>query len=94
MYCTLNESHIILAPCILLLEDIENLCPKLTINSPAHITRISSQLLKLLDDALCEPTLLIIATTNNVSLLHMGLRRSGRLDVEVIFFLIFFVHSV
>ncbi|KAK3609198.1 hypothetical protein CHS0354_003178 [Potamilus streckersoni] len=79
--------HAILAaeegPCILFIDEIDVLCPKQAKSGGLEESRLTSQLLTLLDDLPADHRLIVIAATNRPSALHPSLRRPGRLDREI-----------
>ncbi|XP_053687929.1 ribosome biogenesis protein SPATA5L1 [Sabethes cyaneus] len=71
---------------ILLIKDIENVCPKLTGKKGddlSNISRISSQFIALLDNFQHSNDFVTIATTTQIESLDSRVRRPGRLGVEV-----------
>jgi hypothetical protein len=71
---------------IVLIEDIEELCPKeIKGLDKAHISRISTQLKALLDDVTnTTKGLMVIATTSSIEQLDASVRRPGRLEQEIL----------
>ncbi|XP_070528216.1 ATPase family gene 2 protein homolog A isoform X2 [Cardiocondyla obscurior] len=74
---------ILKAPSIVLLEDVDSLCPKKTSFSTDHEKRVLAQLIMLFDDLQSTGSnVLVIATTAKLDLIDSSLRRPGRLDME------------
>ncbi|KAL6447262.1 hypothetical protein ACFW04_001487 [Cataglyphis niger] len=70
-------------PSIILLEDIDNLCPKRSNSSTDHERRVLAQLITLFDDLQSSNSdILIMATTTKLDFVDSSLRRPGRLDME------------
>ncbi|XP_053670173.1 ribosome biogenesis protein SPATA5L1 [Anopheles nili] len=75
-------------PCILLVKDIDTVCPKIAGNMKneefANIARIGSQLVSLVDQYTerCK-NLIVIGLTSNIEGLDNRLRRPGRLNNEI-----------
>ncbi|PSN51845.1 Spermatogenesis-associated protein 5-like protein 1 [Blattella germanica] len=70
--------------CVLLLDEIDSLCPRRSVGGfTTHQTRVSAQLLSLLEQADVVQGLVVIATTNRPSALDPALRRPGRLETEI-----------
>lgn len=70
-------------PSIILLEDIDNLCPKRTNSNTDHERRVLAQLITLFDDLQSTKSdTLIMATTTKLDFVDSSLRRPGRLDME------------
>ncbi|KMQ86150.1 spermatogenesis-associated protein 5 [Lasius niger] len=70
-------------PSIILLEDIDNLCPKRSNSSTDHERRVLAQLITLFDDLQSTKSdILIMATTTKLDFVDNSLRRPGRLDME------------
>lgn len=71
------------APSIILLEDVDSLCPKRSSSSTDHEKRVLTQLVTLFDDLQgMSSNVLIVATTAKLDLVDGSLRRPGRLDME------------
>lgn len=71
------------APCIILLEDIDALCPRRSSSSTEHERRVLSQLTSLLDDVQgSNNSVVLLATTSKLDLVDSSLRRPGRIDRE------------
>ncbi|XP_055856177.1 ribosome biogenesis protein SPATA5 [Episyrphus balteatus] len=71
-------------PTLIIVEDIENLCPKQETNET--VKRVSVAFLSILDSFNLRQDatrLFVLATTANIENLNAGVRRSGRLDCEV-----------
>lgn len=69
---------------VILIEDVDVLCPKVRIDLKAHLSRISSQIMLLLDDLhKSRSTVVVIATTSKIEELDGRMRRPGRLEREV-----------
>ncbi|KAG7213884.1 hypothetical protein KM043_003091 [Ampulex compressa] len=69
------------APSIILIEDIDTLCPKRSTSSTDQERRVISRLVALFDD-LRSCNVLVLATTSKVNLIDPSLRRPGRIDKE------------
>lgn len=70
-------------PSIILLEDIDNLCPKRSNSSTDHERRVLAQLITLFDDLQStNSNIVIMATTSKLDFIDSSLRRPGRLDME------------
>ncbi|XP_072760748.1 ATPase family gene 2 protein homolog A [Anoplolepis gracilipes] len=70
-------------PSIILLEDIDNLCPRKSNSSTDHERRVLAQLITLFDDLQSTNSdVLIMATTTKLDFVDSSLRRPGRLDME------------
>lgn len=70
-------------PSIILLEDIDSLCPKTGVLSTNHERRMITQLITLFDDLQSSNKhVLVMATTAKLDLVDGSLRRPGRLDME------------
>lgn len=70
-------------PSIILLEDIDNLCPKRSNSSTDHERRVLAQLITLFDDLQSTNSdIVIMATTTKLDFIDSSLRRPGRLDME------------
>ncbi|XP_018312239.1 spermatogenesis-associated protein 5 isoform X2 [Mycetomoellerius zeteki] len=71
------------APSIILLEDVDSLCPKRNSSSTDHEKRILTQLVTLFDDLQnTNSNVLVMATTAKSDLVDSSLRRPGRLDMD------------
>ncbi|XP_011637023.1 spermatogenesis-associated protein 5 isoform X2 [Pogonomyrmex barbatus] len=71
------------APSIILLENIDSLCPKRSTASTDHEKRVLTQLVALFDDLYnTDIDVLVIATTTKSDLVDSSLRRPGRIDRE------------
>ncbi|XP_012540501.2 ATPase family protein 2 homolog isoform X2 [Monomorium pharaonis] len=71
------------APSIILLEDVDSLCPRRTSSSTDHEKRVLTQLVTLFDDLQgISSNVLVVATTAKPDLVDGSLRRPGRLDME------------
>ncbi|XP_055376102.1 ribosome biogenesis protein SPATA5 [Condylostylus longicornis] len=71
-------------PSLIILEDINNLCPKYENNE--IIKRVLIAFLNLFDSLHLNPRgkkVFVLATTNNLENLHPGIRRCGRFDNEI-----------
>jgi len=74
---------ILSAPSIILLEDIDSLCPKRNNSSTDHEKRVLTQLVTLFDDLQSTSNnTLVVATTAKSDFIDSSLRRPGRLDME------------
>ncbi|XP_051580788.1 spermatogenesis-associated protein 5-like protein 1 [Myxocyprinus asiaticus] len=71
-------------PCILLIDEIDSLCPRRTGSSSAPENRLVAQLLTLMDAIGSDEGFVIIGATNQPDTLDPALRRPGRFDREVI----------
>lgn len=71
-------------PCIILIDEISNLCPK---NDTSDVIKKTSSLLISLMDSMHSKRngskTFVIATTNNLDNVDPALKRSGRLDYEI-----------
>ncbi|XP_012174107.2 ATPase family protein 2 homolog isoform X2 [Bombus terrestris] len=71
------------APSIILIEEIDSLCPKRSTSSTDHERRILSQLTALFDGIQnANDNVVILATTSKLDLVDNSLRRPGRIDKE------------
>ncbi|XP_076765948.1 ATPase family gene 2 protein homolog A isoform X4 [Xylocopa sonorina] len=71
------------APSIILIEEIDSLCPKRSTSSTDHERRVLSQLTALFDDIQnTNNNIMILATTSKLDLVDNSLRRPGRIDKE------------
>ncbi|XP_071568515.1 ATPase family gene 2 protein homolog A [Temnothorax nylanderi] len=71
------------APSIILLEDVDSLCPRRSSSSTDHEKRVLAQLVTLFDDLQSTSSnVLVVATTAKSDLVDSSLRRPGRLDME------------
>lgn len=71
------------APSIILLEDVDSLCPKRSSSSTDHEKRVLTQLVTLFDDLQStNSNVLVVATTAKLDLVDNSLRRPGRLDMD------------
>lgn len=71
------------APSIILLEDVDSLCPKRNSSSTDHEKRVLTQLVTLFDNLQSTGSnVLVVATTAKSDLVDGSLRRPGRLDME------------
>ncbi|XP_015595997.1 spermatogenesis-associated protein 5 [Cephus cinctus] len=72
------------APSIILIEDIDNFCPKRSSTSSEQEKRILGTLVSFFDDLqeLTDPRVLVLATTSRLELVDLTLRRPGRFDKE------------
>jgi len=71
------------APSIILLEDVDSLCPKRNSSSTDHEKRVLTQLVTLFDNLQStRSNVLVVATTAKSDLVDGSLRRPGRLDME------------
>uniref|UniRef100_A0A673I6S8 Spermatogenesis-associated protein 5-like protein 1 n=1 Tax=Sinocyclocheilus rhinocerous TaxID=307959 RepID=A0A673I6S8_9TELE len=71
-------------PCVLLIDEIDSLCPRRTESSGAPENRLVAQLLTLMDGIGNHEGFVIIGATNQPDALDPALRRPGRFDREVI----------
>lgn len=71
-------------PCVLLIDEIDSLCPRRTESSGAPENRLVAQLLTLMDAIGSREGFVIIGATNQPDALDPALRRPGRFDREVI----------
>ncbi|XP_056334330.1 spermatogenesis-associated protein 5-like protein 1 [Danio aesculapii] len=71
-------------PCVLLIDEIDSLCPRRTGSSSAPENRLVAQLLTLMDAIGSHEGFVIIGATNQPDALDPALRRPGRFDREVI----------
>ncbi|XP_076374339.1 ATPase family gene 2 protein homolog A isoform X2 [Megalopta genalis] len=71
------------APSIILIEEIDSLCPKRSSSSTDHERRVLSQLVALFDDIQnANDNVVILGTTSKLDLVDSSLRRPGRIDKE------------
>ncbi|KYM99999.1 Spermatogenesis-associated protein 5 [Cyphomyrmex costatus] len=71
------------APSIILLEDVDSLCPKRNSSSTDHEKRVLAQLITLFDDLQnTNSNVLVMATTAKLDIVDSSLRRPGRLDMD------------
>lgn len=71
------------APSIILIEEIDSLCPKRSTSSTDHERRVLSQLAALFDDIQNRNVnVVILATTSKIDFVDNSLRRPGRIDKE------------
>lgn len=71
------------APSIILLDDLDSLCPMKSSSTADHERRIFAQLRTLFDDLHSSKSdVLVMATTSKLYTIDSSLRRPGRLDVE------------
>ncbi|XP_016373939.1 ATPase family gene 2 protein homolog B isoform X2 [Sinocyclocheilus rhinocerous] len=71
-------------PCVLLIDEIDSLCPRRTESSGAPENRLVAQLLTLMDGIGNHEGFVIIGATNQPDALDPALRRPGRFDRESI----------
>eukprot|EP01105_Mastigella_eilhardi_P026032 TRINITY_DN7310_c0_g1_i1.p1 TRINITY_DN7310_c0_g1~~TRINITY_DN7310_c0_g1_i1.p1 ORF type:complete len:785 (-),score=160.37 TRINITY_DN7310_c0_g1_i1:79-2130(-) len=71
------------APSVVLIDDIDALCPKRDTSTSEVEKRIVSTLLTLMDGVAAVPRVTVIATTNRLDSVDGALRRAGRFDREV-----------
>ncbi|XP_078036445.1 ATPase family gene 2 protein homolog A [Augochlora pura] len=71
------------APSIILIEEIDSLCPKRSSSSTDHERKVLSQLVALFDDIQnANDNVVILGTTSKLDLVDSSLRRPGRIDKE------------
>lgn len=71
------------APSIILIEEIDSLCPKKSTSNTDHERRVLAQLTALFDDIQnANDNVVILATTSKLDLVDSSLRRPGRIDKE------------
>lgn len=71
------------SPSIILLEDLESLCPMKSNNTTDHERRVLAQLTALFDDLHnTKSDILVMGTTSKLYSIDSSLRRPGRIDVE------------
>ncbi|OAD62411.1 Spermatogenesis-associated protein 5 [Eufriesea mexicana] len=71
------------APSIILIEEVDSLCPKRSTSSTDHERRVLSQLTALFDDIQNRNVnVVILATTSKIDFVDNSLRRPGRIDRE------------
>ena len=68
--------------CVLFIDEIDVLCPKRSEGSDVE-SRVTSQLLTLIDDTAAKSSIILIAATNRPNSLDAAVRRPGRFDKEV-----------
>uniref|UniRef100_A0AAY4ELD6 AAA+ ATPase domain-containing protein n=1 Tax=Denticeps clupeoides TaxID=299321 RepID=A0AAY4ELD6_9TELE len=71
-------------PCVLLIDEIDSLCPKRAGSSSAPENRVVAQLLTLMDGIGTRGFFVTIGATNQPDTLDPAMRRPGRFDREVI----------
>nr|XP_045592050.1 cell division control protein 48-like [Procambarus clarkii]XP_045592051.1 cell division control protein 48-like [Procambarus clarkii] len=71
-------------PCLFFIDEIDSLCPIRTKESSLHDLRLTAQVLLTLDECRKCSNLTIMAATNRPFDLDPALRRSGRLEIEVL----------
>ncbi|XP_043490885.1 ATPase family protein 2 homolog isoform X2 [Polistes fuscatus] len=70
-------------PCIILLEDIDTLCPKRSSSSTDQGRRVLATIKSLFDELQnTKDNIIIIATTSKIEFVDVSLRRPGRIDKE------------
>lgn len=70
-------------PCIILLEDIDTLCPKRSSSSTDQERRVLAQIISLFDGLQnTKDNVVVIATTSRIEFVDASLRRPGRIDKE------------
>ncbi|XP_076239280.1 ATPase family gene 2 protein homolog A isoform X1 [Calliopsis andreniformis] len=71
------------APSIILIEEIDSLCPKRSTSSTDHERRVLAQLITLFDDIQnTNENVVILTTTSKLDFVDSSLRRPGRIDKE------------
>ncbi|XP_076174088.1 ATPase family gene 2 protein homolog A isoform X2 [Ptiloglossa arizonensis] len=71
------------APSIILIEEIDSLCPKRSTSTTDHERRVLAQLIALFDDIQnTNDNVVILATTSKLDSVDNSLRRPGRIDKE------------
>ncbi|XP_043266048.1 ATPase family protein 2 homolog isoform X3 [Colletes gigas] len=71
------------APSIILIEEIDSLCPKRSTSTTDQERRVLAQLIALFDDIQnTNNNIVILATTSKLDLVDSSLRRPGRIDRE------------
>ncbi|XP_076544640.1 ATPase family gene 2 protein homolog A isoform X2 [Osmia lignaria lignaria] len=71
------------SPSVILIEEIDTLCPKRSTSSTDHERRVLAQLTALFDDIQhANDKMVILATTSKLDLVDNSLRRPGRIDRE------------
>ena len=71
-----------LQPSIIIFEDLHQICDRKDLGKETSQALIMA-LMKELDSIYSAEKVLVIATTNQITNIDMGLRRSGRLDKEI-----------
>ncbi|XP_050700078.1 uncharacterized protein LOC126987267 isoform X2 [Eriocheir sinensis] len=71
-------------PCVLFLDEVDALCRPRTEEASLREIRMTTQVLLTLDKCRERPNLTLIAATNRPFDLDPGLRRSGRLEMEIL----------
>ncbi|XP_053649785.1 ATPase family gene 2 protein homolog B isoform X2 [Cherax quadricarinatus] len=71
-------------PCLFFIDEIDSLCPMRTKESSLHDQRLTTQVLLMLDECRQCSNLTLMAATNRPFDLDPALRRSGRLEVEIL----------
>lgn len=72
------------SPCLIIIEDLNNLCPKHETNDV--VKRVSAAFLNILDNLHLKPKFgktFVLATSSNLDNLNPAARRCGRIDIEV-----------
>ncbi|KAF7394869.1 hypothetical protein HZH66_008043 [Vespula vulgaris] len=70
-------------PSIILLEDIDTLCPKRSSSSTDQERRVLAQIISLFDELQnTKNNIIILATTSRIEFVDASLRRPGRIDKE------------
>ena len=71
------------APAIILIDEIDSLCPSRESSAEEYLKRIVSTFISELDSLDENSRVIILATTNKPNNIDSGLRRPGRLDKEI-----------
>ena len=71
-------------PCILFIDEIDSVSPRKSASGGVQESRVTGQLLTLLDGLNADSGVIVIAATNRPGALDPAVRRPGRLDREVI----------
>ncbi|XP_039285889.1 LOW QUALITY PROTEIN: ATPase family protein 2 homolog [Nilaparvata lugens] len=79
---SLFRKAIDLAPCIILLDDVDTLCSKRVSSASNQGSRVVASIVTLID-SLQNENVFVIATSSQPHLLEPALRRPGRLDREI-----------
>nr|XP_012221283.1 PREDICTED: spermatogenesis-associated protein 5 [Linepithema humile] len=79
----LFDKAMLYSPSVILLEDIENLCPNRSNFGSDHERRVFSQLITFFDDMqINQNNVVLMATTSKLDSVNSSLRRPGRFGIE------------
>ena len=79
-------------PTVLFLDDIDAICPKAHNATKSHTQRLTNCLVNLIENLQFEAKLTVVAATSRLEEVDPSLRRPGRLDREVIKYLMKSIH--